>query len=79
MGVALSLIVIAAGAILTFAVDVTTSGVNLTVVGWILMGCGFAGLVLSVAMWESVFGGGPRRRQVRRIERWDDDSPTRRF
>ena len=78
MGVALSLIVIAAGAILTFAVDVTTTGVSLTAVGWILMAAGLVGLVLSIAMWESVFGV-PRRREIHGEERWRDDAPTRRF
>ena len=76
MGVATSLLVVAAGAILAFAVNVTTSGVDLQVVGWILMAVGAVGLVLSIALWERLFGDPappPRRRYP------PDDAPTRRF
>ncbi|NAZ76655.1 hypothetical protein GTQ99_14680, partial [Kineococcus sp. T13] len=47
---------IALGAILTFAVDVDLSGVDLQVVGWILMGVGVLGIVLELAVFQ------PRRR-----------------
>jgi hypothetical protein len=40
-------------AILTFAVDVTTSGFNLNTVGVILMVAGALGLVLSLLFWSS--------------------------
>ena|SRR5215208_2435961 len=41
------------GAILAFAVDVTTSGFNLNTVGVILMVAGALGLVLSLLFWSS--------------------------
>jgi hypothetical protein len=41
------------GAILTFAVDVTTSGFNLNTVGIILMVAGALGLVVSLLFWSS--------------------------
>jgi hypothetical protein len=50
MGLGTSLILIAAGAILRFAVTVTTSGVNLNTVGVILMIIGGVGFVISL-LW----------------------------
>jgi len=67
MGV--SLLLIAAGAILVWAVDVTVSGLELVTVGWILLAVGAAGALLSLIFWSSWGGlGGPvegRRRVVR--------------
>lgn len=57
MGIPLSLLVIAGGAILSFAVTGSTSGVDIQTVGWILMAVGFVGLLLSLIMWESWAGG----------------------
>jgi hypothetical protein len=51
LGVSIFLLVV--GAILTFAVDVTTSGFNLNTVGIILMVAGALGLVLSLLFWSS--------------------------
>jgi len=56
MGIGFSIILLAIGAILAFAVDVSVSGVNLQTVGWILMAAGALGLLLSVAFWSS-WGG----------------------
>jgi phosphate/sulfate permease len=53
MGIPVSLLVLAAGAILAFAVTGTSSEVNIQVVGWILMAAGFVGLLLSLIIWES--------------------------
>lgn len=50
MGIGVSLLLIAAGAILTFALDVTVSGVDLDIVGWILMAVGVVGLIITIAM-----------------------------
>ena len=63
MGVGVSLIFIAAGAILTWAVEKTVQGININAVGVILMVVGAVGLVLSLVFWSS-WGGttGPRRR-----------------
>jgi hypothetical protein len=60
MGISVSLILIAVGAILTWAVTATTNGIDLNVVGVILMIVGAAGLVLSMIFWSSWGGfGGP--------------------
>ena len=78
MGIPVSIFLIAAGAILAFAVTATTSGVDIHAVGWILMAAGLVGLVLSMIMWDSWAGGGyfthaPARR--RRVVREDVDEP----
>ncbi len=64
MGIGVSLILIAVGAILAFAVDATVSGLEITTIGWILMIVGLAGLLLSLVFWSSWggFGGATRRR-----------------
>jgi hypothetical protein len=56
MGISVSLILIAVGAILTWAVTATVSGVDINVVGVILMIVGAAGLILSMLFWSS-WGG----------------------
>ena len=56
MGLSLSLLMAAAGAILIWAVDATVSGVNLDVVGIILLIVGIVGALLSLAFWSS-WGG----------------------
>lgn len=65
MGIATSLFLLAAGAILAFAVSVEASGVDLQMVGWILMAVGGVGVLLSLAFWSS-WGGFSRSRTVRR-------------
>ena len=66
MGLGVSLILIAVGAILTWAVTAEVSGIDLTAVGVILMVVGLVGFVLSLAFWSS--WGGPatfgRRRET---------------
>jgi hypothetical protein len=71
MGIAASLIVIAVGAVLRFAVSVTTTGFNLQSIGLILMIVGAASLLLSVVFWSSWggFGGNTVQRRQRRITR----------
>ncbi len=59
MGIGVSLFLLAIGAILAFAVDVTTEGFNIDTVGVILMIVGAIGLLLSLLFWSS--WGGPRR------------------
>jgi hypothetical protein len=58
MGYAGSIFLIAVGAILTFALNKTVSGINLDTVGIILMIAGAIGLVMFALVW------GPRRRGV---------------
>jgi len=64
MGLGVSLFLIAVGAILTWAVNATVSGLELTTIGVILMIVGVVGLVLSMIFWSSWggLGGGTRRR-----------------
>ena len=58
MGVPVSLFLIAAGAILAFAVTATSSSIDVNTVGWILMATGFVGLLLSLILWDTWAGGG---------------------
>lgn len=61
MGIGVSVFLIAVGAILAFAVNVTTSGVDLATIGWILMGVGAIGLIVAlIAMNGFGWGGGAR-------------------
>ena len=72
MGIGVSLILIAAGAILTWAVNATVSGVDINTIGVILMVVGAIGLVLSLLFWSTWGGfGGERRTTV------VDDGPPR--
>ncbi|KIR65773.1 MULTISPECIES: DUF6458 family protein [Micromonospora] len=77
MGIGTSIFLIAVGAILTFAMDATVGGVDLDVVGWILMAAGALGLVMTTLVWG-------RRREVvtttepveyRRVEERRDVAP----
>ena len=56
MGLTVSILLIAAGAILKWAVTATTSGINLQTVGTILFVVGIIGAVLSLVFWSS-WGG----------------------
>jgi hypothetical protein len=60
MGIGVGIFLIAVGAVLAFAVHATTSGVDLHTVGYILMGVGGLGILLSLIFWSS--WGGPFRR-----------------
>jgi beta-lactamase regulating signal transducer with metallopeptidase domain len=64
MGIGVSLILIAAGAILAFAVNTEVSGLEITTVGWILLVVGIAGALLSMIFWSSWGGFGGRRETV---------------
>jgi hypothetical protein len=71
MGIGVSLILIAIGAILTWAVNATTSGFNIHTIGIILMIVGGVGILLSLMFWSSWGGwGAPRRRTT-----YVDDAP----
>ena len=60
MGIGVSLLLIAVGAILVWAVNVSVSGVELTTIGWILLVVGAIGALLSLIFWSS-WGGFHRR------------------
>ncbi|HET9674334.1 MAG TPA: DUF6458 family protein [Gaiellaceae bacterium] len=64
MGIGVSLLLIAIGAILIWAVNVTVSGLELQTIGWILLIVGAIGGLLSLIFWSS-WGGFHGRRTVR--------------
>ena len=59
MGIGLGVLLIVAGAVLVFAVDTSVSGVDLQLIGWILMGAGVLVIVLSLVIFM------PRSRRAR--------------
>ena len=48
MGIGISVFLLAVGAILAFALDLAVAGVDLDMVGWILMAVGVIGLLWSL-------------------------------
>ena len=58
MGFGVGLILIAVGAILAWAVHVSTSGFNVNTVGYILLVVGIVGCLLSLVFWSSWAGPG---------------------
>jgi hypothetical protein len=70
MGIGVSIFLIAVGAILTFAVDATLSGVSIQTIGIILMIAGALGLIVTMLVF------GPRRRAGVVEERVVDDRPA---
>lgn len=58
MGIGVSIFLLAVGAILAYAVDVTVSGIDLDTIGVILMIVGALGLIASLLIFgRSGFGG----------------------
>ena len=72
MGIGASVVLLAVGAIMTFALDVTMEGLDLDTVGVILMIAGGLGLVVSLLFWSSVapFGSRTAERTIVREERF---------
>ncbi len=60
MGISISILLIAVGAILTWGVTAEAEGLDVNAIGVILMIVGLLGLVLSLLFWSS--WGGFRRR-----------------
>jgi hypothetical protein len=58
MGIGGSIFLIALGAILAFAVNANFSGLDINIVGYVLMLAGLAGLIITLWFWQS------RRRTV---------------
>lgn len=72
MGIGVSIFLLAVGAVLAFAVHTTVSGVDINVIGWILMGAGALGLLLTML----VFNRDTYRVGTVREERVIRDRPT---
>jgi hypothetical protein len=64
MGIGVSLVMIAVGAILTWAVTAEVSGIDINTVGVILMVVGAVGAVLSLVFWSSWGGFGSYHRET---------------
>jgi hypothetical protein len=64
MGIGVSLVLIAAGAILTWAVSAEASGIDLQTVGVILLIVGIVGAILSLIFWSSWGGFGSYHRET---------------
>jgi len=62
MGIGVSLFLLALGAILAFAVEVTAEGFNINTIGVILMIVGGLGLLLTLLFWSDSAPMGARRR-----------------
>ena len=88
MGIGVSLILVAAGAILVWGVNGDIGSVNEDAIGWILMIVGIVGLLLSLLWWERFgpgslgwhrgpgpYGPGPGARTGRRRTVIEDDVP----
>jgi Domain of unknown function (DUF6458) len=76
MGVGVSIFLIAVGLILWLAVNVTTEGVDINMVGVILVVVGAIGLLLSMIFWSSWGGvGGWRRETVVRDDPYNPPPP----
>ena len=73
MGLGASLFLIALGAILAWAVETEVSGLDINVIGWILMVVGLVGLLLSLLFWSS--WGGPAYFSRRRTTYVDEGPP----
>ena len=75
MGIGASIFLIALGLILALAVEFDVAGLNIEIIGWILVLAGIVGLVMTMFIW------GPRRRagrpdiiEERRV--YDDGPPV---
>jgi hypothetical protein len=76
MGLGVGILLVAAGAVLAFAlhVDPTGGGLDLHTIGWILMGVGALGIVLSMLFWSSWAGPGRFSRRTTNVGPTGDTS-----
>ena len=70
MGLGVSIFLIAIGAILTWAVNATVSGLELTTIGVILMIVGALGLLMTALFWSNGAPWGARSETVVREDRY---------
>jgi membrane protein implicated in regulation of membrane protease activity len=88
MGIGGSIFLLALGAILAFAVNANISGLDINVVGYVLMLAGLVGLILTVWFWNSrrrtvveqsrpvMRSDGQMVEEVRTVRREDPPPPT---
>ena len=77
MGIGASIFLIALGAVLAFAVDVSVSGFDLDTIGVILMVVGVIGLAVTLLLLNGGgWYGGPRRTRVVEDAYVDDEPPV---
>lgn len=68
MGLGVSIILIAVGAVLVWAVEASMAGVDVNTLGWILLVVGALGALLSLVFWSS-WGGFARRDEEHVVRR----------
>lgn len=85
MGIGISLFLVAVGAILAFAIEVPASGIDLDVVGVILMAVGFGAFLYTLLWWSEVMPWNRSRTVIREryveprlVEEEVTDRPVRR-
>ena len=61
MGIGVSIVLVALGAILIWGVTAEVAGVDVNAIGWILLIVGIVGALLSMIFWSSWGGFGGRR------------------
>jgi len=72
MGMGVSLLLVAVGAVLVWAVTETVRGIELHTIGWILLAVGAFGTLFSLIFWSSWGGfGGPAEGRRRTVVRED--------
>jgi uncharacterized RDD family membrane protein YckC len=78
MGLGVGILLVAVGAVLAFAVKVnpTNGALDLHTIGWILVGVGALGIVLSMAFWSSWAGPGRLSRRTTNVGPTGDTSTT---
>ena len=64
MGIGISIVLVAVGAVLTFALEREAEGINLDTVGIIMMIVGGLGLIVSMLFWSSFGPYGRDRRET---------------
>ena len=74
MTLGVSLLLVAAGAILIWGVTGEASGIDIDAIGVILIVVGIIGFILSLVFWDRWGWGGPMRRRSAYVE----DAPARR-
>jgi hypothetical protein len=69
MGIGVSLILIAVGAVLAWAINVSNShGFDINTIGYIVLAVGVAGLLISMMFWSTWAGPGYFTRRRRYVE-----------